>query len=475
MAHLKQANAMVIHPRVSGRGWNKIRQAAKQDIRATDLTEQARNILGGSLDPDQYLFTHCTIVASVDVENAPGVKLGKVRVGSKTIDRRFANYFIKPACNQYVNNNGDSWSREVLKKSFHTFIGGHNFQEHVQIEEKSKGRILDAVSRDIGDSLYIDILVATNRCHTQLVRDILAQDMTTLSMGCTTDFTICSKCGHVAADETELCDCVRYEKLNTFIDDSGVKRVVAELCGHESVGDTGGVRFIEASWVGTPAFQGAVLRNILALEDTNRAESEIRKMLASPAPSANWSEGAMLKAASSSRIAGEFGEDEPPEAAPAPAAAKAPFQDLEDSVYKSISERVRQRIQKDLTPAPSEPPAADWSNDTIIKEGKVKASSLDAQVYKRVMSAACRTAATDVAFVNAAAEINEAFGIKVSRDLYRLALNTGPIADPTVYVATCRKHAKRPLSQADVRVLIRLGSLLSQWEGRNHLSQRPQE
>lgn len=544
MAHLKKANAMVVHPRVSGRGWNKIRQAAKQDIRATDLTEQARSILGGSLNPDQYLFTHCTIVASVDVENAPGVKLGKVRVGSKTIDRRFANYFIKPACNQYVNNNGDSWSREVLKKSFHTFIGGHNFQEHVQIEEKSKGRILDAVSRDIGDSLYIDILVATDRKHTQLVRDILAQDMTTLSMGCTTDFTICSKCGHVAADETELCDCVRYEKLNTFMDDSGVKRVVAELCGHESVGDTGGVRFIEASWVGTPAFQGAVLRNILALEDTDRAESEIRKMLASPAPSANWSDGAMMKAASTFRLAADFGEDDPPEEAPAQAGPKAPFQDLEDSVYKSISDRVRQRIEKDLAPARTEPPAADWTNNTIIKEGSTdtnflnalaktpfikfvdflragqinlewnpkdakyedvvilvketaagfgfqvtrpkllgpgkivfsffpKTTSLDSQVYKRAMFAACHSASSDAAVVNAAAEINEAFGLKVSRDLYRLALNTGPIADPTLYIATCRKHAKRPLSQADVRVLIRLGSLLANWEGRNQLSQRP--
>ena len=477
MAHLKKANAMVVHPRVSGRGWNKIRQASKQDMRASDLTEQARRILGGSLDPDQYLFTHCTIVASVDVENAPGVKLGKVLQGTKTVDRRFANYFIKPACNQFVNNNGDSWSREVLKKSFHTFVGGHNFQEHVQIEEKSKGRILDAVSRDIGDSLYIDILVATNRVHTTLVEDILKEDMTTLSMGCTTDFTICTKCGHVAADETELCDCVRYEKLNTFIDDVGVKRVVAELCGHESVGDTGGVKFIEASWVKSPAFQGAVLRNILALEDTGRAEAEIRKLLASPLTnSADWSTGAIRKAASFTPTA-EFGDDEAPAPAPEASPPKAPFQDLEDSVYKSISDRVRQRIQKDLAPPALEIPPTTAPNDTIIKEAQsVRASEHEIQAYKRSMEAVCRVASSEIAVVNAVAEINEAFGIKANRDLYRLALNIGPIGDPTVYVAACRKASRQHLSHADLRVLFRIGSLLAQWTGRNQLASRhPQE
>lgn len=481
MALSKQANAMVIHPRVSGRGWNKIRQAAQQETPPTDLTAKAREILGGSLDPDQYLFTHCTIVASVDVEVVPGIKTGKIRVGSKTIDRRFADYHILPMSNQYVNNNGDSWSRGVLKKSYQTFIGGHNFQEHVQIEEKSKGRILDAVSRDIGDSLYIDILVATNRKHTTLVRDILSQDMSTLSMGCTTDFTICSKCGHVAADETELCDCIRYEKLNTFIDDAGQKRVVAELCGHESVGDTGAVHFIEASWVGTPAFQGAVLRNILALGDTGRAESEIRRMLASPAPSAYWSDTAMKKAANTSRIA--FGEDEEEAPAePAPAAPPAvPFQDLEDSVYKSISERVRQRIQKDLEPKAPEVPPTDAPNDTIIKQAgsspaPTRGLVASSETYKRAMSAACNAASSDAAMINAAAEINAAFGVVIDPALYRVALSVGPITDPSLYLAACKKHAKRELSRSDLRIMVRLGSLLTQWVSRKQLTSRsPQE
>jgi hypothetical protein len=183
MPHLKQANAMVVHPRVSYRGWSRVRKASSSGS-SENLTDRAREILGGSLDPSKFLFTHCTIVASVDTEVVPDVRLGKVKLGSTTIDRRYNDYFIKPECSQFVNNNGDSWSREVLKMAYPTFVGAHNFQEHVQIEEKSKGKIIDAVARDVGDSLYVDILVATDRKHASLIEDIESGKLGTLSMGC---------------------------------------------------------------------------------------------------------------------------------------------------------------------------------------------------------------------------------------------------------------------------------------------------
>lgn len=259
--------------------------------------------------------------------------------------------------------------------------------------------------------------------------------------------------------------------------------MVAELCGHESVGDTGAVKFIEASWVGTPAFQGAVLRNILALEDTGRAESEIRRMLASPAPSAYWSDTAMKKAANFTQLA--FGDDEgdaPPEETAAPTAPSAPFQDLEDSVYKSISDRVRQRIQKDLEPKKADPPPADWSNDTIIKESAAETAPLavtprvqvaSTETYKRAMLAACHAASSDAALVNAAAEINAAFGLQVDPALYRVALSVGPILDPASYVAACKKCAKRELSRSDLRIMVRIGTLLTQWASRNQPRKSP--
>ena len=69
MAFLKKANAVVVHPRVSGQTWGGIRKTASA---SNNFTDQAKKILGGNLDPNKYLFTHCTIVASVDTEVVPG-------------------------------------------------------------------------------------------------------------------------------------------------------------------------------------------------------------------------------------------------------------------------------------------------------------------------------------------------------------------------------------------------------------------
>ena len=79
--------------------------------------------------PDNYLFSHCTIVASVATEDN--------------------GFHIKPACNDLVNNNGNAWTNEVLLATFRTFVGGENYLEHVQVPELSKGKLLDAVLRPL--------------------------------------------------------------------------------------------------------------------------------------------------------------------------------------------------------------------------------------------------------------------------------------------------------------------------------------
>lgn len=479
MAHRKLANAMVTHPRISQRGWGGIRRVASSGV-SGNLSDQAREILGGSLDPDKYLFTHCTIVASVDTERVPNVRLGKVREGSDSINRKYSDYHITPSSSMFVNNNGDSWSRQVLLASYPTFIGGQNFLEHVQIEEKSKGRIIDAVARDIGDSVYVDILVATNRKHASLIGDIESGKMSTLSMGCTTDFTICTKCGHVAVDETELCSHVRYEKLNTFMDDQGQRRVVAELCGHQSHNDNGGVRFIEASWVAVPAFQGAVLNKILTASQAP-SEKTLRKVLSAPTPS--WSDFAISKAASGfplRNVRAELGAEEdlaPPDEDPAPEAdsapedkGSAPFGDLEDDVYTMIKDRVKSRIKGEISQSAPDT-NSDWTNDTIIKEGAAKSATMKT-AYRRTMATLVRTAASDVALVEGVAQLDRTFGFGVSSPIsYRAALKAGSISnypDSTSFVRACRKAAGRNLNSSELRVVIRVGTLLSQRERLTH-------
>lgn len=149
--------------------------------------------------------------------------------------------------------------------------------EHVQVPELSKGKIIDAVARDLGDTIYIDILVATDRKHKQLIKDIESGKVNAMSMGCSIAYSRCSKCGNVAAEEEDLCDHIRHEKGNYFIDEQGIKRLISELCGHSS--DKESVTFIEASWVANPAFKGAVLRQVLNgskgfSEDARRAIAE---------------------------------------------------------------------------------------------------------------------------------------------------------------------------------------------------------
>lgn len=210
-------------------------------------------------DPTKYLLSHCTIIASVDVDNAAESK------------SQYKDFLIKPELAQFVNNNGDAWTRGMLLACYKTFVGANNYLEHVQIPELSKGKVIDAAPREIVvakdkegkdlSTIYVDILVATDRKHKDLCRKIEARELTTLSMGCMIAYSICSKCGNVARDETEACSHVRYEKKNSFYDENGIQRIVAELCGHESEPDS--VKFVDASWVKTPAFTGAVMRNVI--------------------------------------------------------------------------------------------------------------------------------------------------------------------------------------------------------------------
>jgi len=259
MAFSKYANAAIVQPIVTMASWDQVRSTSLA-IGSAFSQREARQDLSQKYDPKQYMLSHCTIMASVDTENGPG-PVGRHVEGAFQVDRRFHDYYITPATSKFINNNHDSWERKLLLSTFRTFIGGQNYVEHLQIAEMSKGRIIDAAARDIGESIYIDILVATELRHKPLVAAIQSKKLNTLSMGCSVEFTVCSRCGNAAEDETQLCSHIRYMKGNTFMDGLGKTRKVAELCGHST--NPNSVKFIEASWVANPAFTGAVLRDIL--------------------------------------------------------------------------------------------------------------------------------------------------------------------------------------------------------------------
>lgn len=286
-------------------------------------------------DPGMWLLNHCTIIASVDTELADNK------------DKK-SNYFIKPEYSMFVNNNGDSWERELLKKCYHTFVGSDNYVEHVQIPELSKGKIVDVALREIPftkdaegkdlTTLYVDILVAVNKKHEDLISKIKNGEYDALSMGCLIEYSQCSQCGRVAKDESQACDHIRYFKKNYFYDSNGVKRIIAEICGRAE--DPGSCKFIEASWVKKPAFEGAVLRNII--EPSEAIDSKFQ--IALGMPSYVKKPGDLLRAASDLaaklvKAVEDKGKEEPAPAADdsgfpeAPAEKDAPVEeDTGDSV-----------------------------------------------------------------------------------------------------------------------------------------------
>ena len=268
MAFLKQASLKIEKSEIKIDSWLN-----KGTIKtASDKIVDFKKIIS-DFNPNDYLLTHCTIIASVEVEDAPK----PVHFTSEKTRKEFEklegckDYYITPETTKYINSNGDAWSKQLLKQSYKTFIGSENYVEHVQDPKLSKGKILDAALREVdgGKSLFVDILVATNKKHDDLVRKITSGKLTTLSMGAVVGFTICTECGRVATDSTELCDHIQYLKRNSFISENdGKKRSVAELCGHYLYPDSN--KFIEGSWVETPAFKGAVLRNELEIESIDK-------------------------------------------------------------------------------------------------------------------------------------------------------------------------------------------------------------
>ncbi len=337
MAFNKRADAAIVKPDINLVGWGDIRRASKDPV---NLRQGAKIVLQ-EYEPKEFLLSHCTIIASVDSEKSTA-PLGKHVVDGFQIDRKYADWLISSDTSKYVNNNNDAWERKLLLACFRTFIGGENYVEHIQIPEMSKGKIIDAAARDIGDSIYIDILVATQRKHRSLISAITSGQLQTLSMGCQVEFTICTKCGNCAYDETQLCNHIRYFKGNEFVDDLGKKRKIAELCGHIAE-EPGSVKFIEASWVANPAFTGAVLRNVLSPEELAEMRQVGAKMsiaFSEPARVADFD--AMTRAASLLAAEDQGQGQGQGQGAPAPAPA-APKGDALNKAVDDMADLIREK------------------------------------------------------------------------------------------------------------------------------------
>lgn len=293
------------------------------------------------------------------------------------------------------------------------------------------------------------------------------------SHNCVVDGTICSKCGHWAADETEMCPHIKYMKGNTFFDEQGHRHRISELCGHETLDPTGGVTFIEASWVRSPAFTGAVLRNVI--EPTEEQVKQAAQVLTSLPP--QWASEASIKTAAGVVIPKAFSktsildvsdeaflagwEDDSGDDASMPDAEKAapateadPISNIVKNLEEYAAKQVEQRIREKMQNKPTEQLGDSSLNETVMKQASYKAG-LDVLV---------RTASSDIALVDALAEFNNKLGIDIPVGVYRAALRVGSTSAYTSaedFRLACDKALGRRTTLAEAKTIIRIGKLLA--------------
>lgn len=252
--------------------WNYLR---KGNIRTA--SSRKLSVDWKKFNSDEYLFSHCSIISSCEVEDN--------------------GYYIKPPSDELVNSNGNAWSTPVLLATFKTFIGKPNYFEHIQLSALSKGTILDAIARPVkyvsrdkkstANVLYVDILVATNRKHTDIIDRIESGELNSLSMGASAYHVQCSRCGKIFKDDEKSCNHIENELLEHFVDENGISRIVAELCGSsyidkktgERIGNPASIEFIEASWVENPAFRGAVVNHFIEDKEKILSKQASNKIL----------------------------------------------------------------------------------------------------------------------------------------------------------------------------------------------------
>jgi len=497
MAFLKYAKATLQKPGIEFAEWDAVRRGALSP--APDFQKKTARIILQEYDPSKYMLSHATIVASVDVDEA-SAPMGRHFVEGFEVDRKYSDYYITPKTAQFVNNNNDAFERRLLLGSFKTFVGAQSYVEHVQIPELSKGRIIDAAARDVGESIYIDILIANDLKHAPLIRAIKTGKLGTLSMGCSTATTTCTKCGNVAQDEAQLCQCVRFFKGSKFRDDLGVERIIAELCGHYT--DPDSVKFIEASWVANPAFKGAVLRNILTAEELQGLEGKMRVALGQPAPVADpnmmsraafqgWGQQEQSQGQGQEPEQQFETEDEGEETAPAEPEEENPVQkaitDLTDALRNQAIENIRKEIgQKEVDSIRAIDP--NQQNETLIRSamkhpewqriaklvvsfiGKADARKVfhGLILHKRggwpLVKKAGFTGRNILAVSRMLDLMNKKALMAGETRVYRTVLDvggTGPYEDVESYLAACRQVLGRKLTGSETASLLEKGRLFS--------------
>ena len=120
---MRTARARVAAKSVNPEYWLDIRSRARG---ANFFKSASAKVVLDAYDPAKYLLTHCTIVASVDVEET-GLPTGKFMSNGVQIERLYSDFYVTENTEKFINNNKDCFSRAILSATYRTFIGGFNY------------------------------------------------------------------------------------------------------------------------------------------------------------------------------------------------------------------------------------------------------------------------------------------------------------------------------------------------------------
>lgn len=207
------------------------------EIAKESIDKEAEFQVVANVDTEKFIYIHTTIMAGV-----------------KTASNGF---YITSETEKYINDNHDSWTCDDLLSDYKSFKRATTFVEHDQTLENAKGKCIDAIARQMPDTVLIDVLFSVDKRHKDLVANIESNIINAVSMGCSTSKTICSICGNEAVDSSQYCDHVKQgNKGRMYMCADGKMRKAAEICKQNT--------FFDVSLVANPAFAGAVFRKILS-------------------------------------------------------------------------------------------------------------------------------------------------------------------------------------------------------------------
>ena len=175
-----------------------------------------------------------------------------------------------------VNANGDYFSKaELLKEveikgekipAYKTFEGVPIYTNHKNDDiEQAKGMVVYAEWNDEENCVYCTFFV-DEEAYPDIARNIRTGVIHDVSMGCSVDYGICSKCKNKAFTEKDYCECLKRYKGKT--DPETNKKVYEENYN---------LKFIELSCVGDGAFEACEIQEIYDVDDVLDAANKLEK------------------------------------------------------------------------------------------------------------------------------------------------------------------------------------------------------